>query len=140
MKLLLALLIFASVSSCSTRTCKPNETIAKTPAEAAAEKLNQPVAGETKISPTTNMTNALKKIKVYKADGSIQCEQGTGTKADEMAKQLGDIKVLSMENKHDGLIRIQVCGQPTGHCNVYEISESDFAKAEKLGFKKWKNN
>ncbi|AZZ36810.1 hypothetical protein CIK05_08415 [Bdellovibrio sp. qaytius] len=137
MKLLLVLMMVVSVFSCSTRTCKPNETIAQNQAASAQP---QPVAGETKISPTTTMTNTLKKIKIYKPDGSVQCEQGTGTPAPEMAKQLGDIKVYSSENKHDGLIRTQVCGNATGHCNVYEINESDFAKAEKLGFKKWKNN
>lgn len=138
MKLVLALLIIGSLFSCSTRTCKPNETIAQN--KDAAAQTNQPVAGETKISPTTNMTNQNKKLKVYKPDGSVQCEPGTGTTAAEMAKQLGDIKVYSSETKHDGLIRIQVCGQATGNCNVFEINETDAAKAEKLGFKKWKNN
>lgn len=138
MKFVLALLITGSLFSCSTRTCKPNETLAQS--QGAAATANQPVAGETKISPTTNMTNQIKKIKIYKPDGSVQCEQGTGTPAAEMAKQLGDIKVYTSENKHDGLIRIQVCGQPTGNCNVFEINESDFAKASALGFKKWKNN
>ncbi|MES2803910.1 MAG: hypothetical protein V4654_15565 [Bdellovibrionota bacterium] len=138
MKFILALLIIGSMFSCSTRTCKPNETLAQN--QDAAAKTNQPVAGETKISPTTNMTNQIKKLKVYKPDGSVQCEQGTGTSAAEMAKQLQDIKVYSSENKHDGLMRIQVCGQATGNCNVFEINESDFAKASSLGFKKWKNN
>lgn len=137
MKLILALAFLGILSSCSTRTCKPNETISS---QDNTAKVSQPVAGETTISPTTNMTNQIKKIKVYKADGSVQCEQGTGTKPEEMQKQLGDIKVYSAENKHDGLIRIQVCGAPTGNCNVFEINESDFTKAEKLGFKKWKNN
>lgn len=137
MKLILALAVFGFLFSCSTRTCKPNETITS---QDTTAKVSQPVAGETTISPTTNMTNQIKKIKVYKADGSVQCEPGTGTKPEEMQKQLGDIKVYSAENKHDGLIRIQVCGAPTGNCNVFEINESDFAKAEKLGFKKWKNN
>lgn len=137
MKYILALVVFTFLFSCSTRTCKPNETITS---QDGSAKPTQPIAGETKISPTTNMTNQIKKIKVYKPDGSIQCEQGTGIKPDEMQKQLGDIKVFSTENKHDGLIRIQVCGTPTGNCNVYEIADSDFAKAEKLGFKKWKNN
>lgn len=135
MKYILAVLVLGSLFSCSTRTCKPNETISKDQAN-----VSQPVAGETTISPTSNMTNQIKKIKVYKADGSVQCEQGTGTSASDMQKQLGDIKVYSAENKSDGLIRIQMCGTPTGNCNVYEINESDLAKAEKLGFKKWKNN
>lgn len=138
MKFVLALLIMGSLFSCSTRTCKPNETLEQTQDSTALKK--QPVAGQTEISPTTNMTNQNKKIKVYKPDGSVQCEPGTGTSVAEMAKQLGDIKVYSSENKHDGLIRIQVCGQATGNCNVFEINEADFAKASILGFKKWKSN
>lgn len=133
MKYLLTFLIFGFLSSCSTRTCKPNENITN-------DQRPTPVAGETTLNPTTTMTNQIKKIKVYKPDGSVQCEQGSGTSAAEMQKQLGDIKVYSSDKKSDGLIRIQVCGQPTGYCNVYEISEADLVKAEKNGFKKWKNN
>lgn len=136
MKIILAVLLTGLTFSCSTRTCKPNETITQD----ATLNQNQPIAGETKISPTITMTNPLKKIKIFKPDGSIQCEQGTAMPAAEMAKQLGDIKIYSSETKHDGLLRIQVCGQPTGNSNVYEINESDFEKASKLGFKKWKNN
>jgi hypothetical protein len=130
------LLTFTSLVSCSTRTCKPNETLQRNEASPATT----PVAGETTISPTTNMTTPQnKKIKVYKPDGSIQCERGTGKSVTEMAKEFGDIKIFTFESKHDGLIRIQKCGTPTGQCNVYEISESDWDKASKLGFKKWKN-
>lgn len=136
MKLVLALALSLTVFSCSTRTCKPNETSSAQPAAAVED---QPVAGETKTSPTTTMTNPIKKIKIFKPDGSVQCEQGTGTSVTEMAKQLGDIKVYSSVNKHDGLIRTQVCGNATGNCNVYEINDADFAKASMLGFKKWKN-
>lgn len=136
MKIILALALLLTISSCSTRTCKPNEANA---AQSGSAVANQPVAGETKISPTTTMTNPIKKIKIYKPDGSIQCEQGTGVSPADMAKQLGDVKVFSSEKKHDGLIRTQVCGNATGNCNVFEINEADFAKAEKLGFKKWKN-
>ena len=137
MKFILAAVVSLVLFSCSTRTCKPNETIQSGDNTA---KVSAPVAGQTTISPTTNMTNQIKKIKIYKPDGSVQCEQGSGTKPEEMQKQLGDIQVFSAENKHDGLIRTQVCGNATGNCNVYEINEADFAKAEKLGFKKWKNN
>jgi hypothetical protein len=133
MKYILATVFLSFMFSCSTTTCKPNETT-----DAANSK--QAVAGETTVSPTTTMTNQIKKIKIYKPDGSVQCEQGSGTSAADMQKQLGDIKAYSAETKSDGLIRIQVCGQPTGNCNVYEINETDFAKASTLGFKKWKNN
>lgn len=78
-----------------------------------------------------------KHVYVYKADGSLQCGQGQKIAPNEMAKELAPIQVFSSETKNDGLMRIQVCGHPTGYCNVYEISEDDLEQALKLGFKKW---
>ncbi|OFZ31988.1 MAG: hypothetical protein A2622_12195 [Bdellovibrionales bacterium RIFCSPHIGHO2_01_FULL_40_29] len=77
------------------------------------------------------------RTRVYKADGSLQCGQGKKVDLSTMQKELGDIQIFSAENKNDGLMRIQVCGHPTGNCNVYEILEADLDKALKLGFKKW---
>ena len=57
-----------------------------------------------------------------------------------MKKELGTIEVFSATNKHDGMMRIQVCGAPTGFCNVYEIDEKDLESALKAGFRKWVNN
>lgn len=134
-KIILFTMMTTLVFSCSTRTCKPSETLAQ---NSETKKL---IAGETKISPTNHMSNnQIKKIKIYKPDGSIQCEKGTGIPVQEMAKELGDITIYNSENKHDGLMRIQVCGQPTGQSNVYEIGESDYPRAAGLGFKKWKGN
>lgn len=80
------------------------------------------------------------RVFVYKADGSLQCGQGKKISLDDMKKDLKDIKVYSSENKSDGMMRIQVCGAPTGMANVYEIDQKDLAAALKLGFKKWMNN
>lgn len=77
------------------------------------------------------------RIFVYKPDGSLQCGQGEKINPDAMRKELGSIEVFSVQNKHDGLIRIQVCGAPTGYNNVFEIDQKDLAEAIKLGFKKW---
>lgn len=81
-----------------------------------------------------------KKIKVYKLDGSLQCNQGEATTLAEMAKQLKDIKILKSYKTNDGVMRIQVCGAPTGNCNVYEIEQKNLEKALKLGFKQWVND
>ena len=80
------------------------------------------------------------RVFVYKLDGSLQCEQGKKIPVETMKKELVDIEVFSSENKHDGMMRIQVCGSPTGMSNVYEIDQKDLDKAIKLGFKKWMNN
>ncbi|MDG0816580.1 hypothetical protein [Bdellovibrio svalbardensis] len=77
------------------------------------------------------------KVKVYKADGSLQCGQGKKIDLAEMQKGLKSIKVYSSENKNDGMMRIQLCGTPTGNSNVYEIDRKDLEAALKLGFKEW---
>jgi hypothetical protein len=76
-------------------------------------------------------------IKVFKFDGSLQCGQGEKIALSEMQKELKDILVISSENKNDGMMRIQLCGSPTGNCNVYEIDRKDLEAALKYGFKEW---
>ena len=85
----------------------------------------------------TQAKDLTSKVRVYKADGTLQCAQGTKIDLNEMRKELKDIQVFSSENKHDGLMRVQMCGHPTGTCNVYEIPIEDLDKAIKFGFKKW---
>lgn len=77
---------------------------------------------------------------VYKYDGTKQCGEGQEISLEAMSKQLENIKVLSMSKKNDGMMRIQVCGAPTGQANVYEIDTENLAKAKKLGFQEWKFN
>lgn len=79
-----------------------------------------------------------KTVLVFKYDGSKQCGEGKEITLDTMSRQLQDIKIVSMTKKHDAMMRIQVCGAPTGHANVYEISDKDLKKAESYGFKLWK--
>ncbi len=77
------------------------------------------------------------KVKVFKEDGSRQCNEGDPIALDTMAQQLVGIKVLRSYKANDGIMRIQVCGAPTGECNVYEIERVNLAQALKLGFKEW---
>lgn len=77
------------------------------------------------------------RVKVYKFDGSLQCGQGEAIAATEMQKELGKITIFSSQTKNDGMMRIQVCGAPTGNCNVFEILRKDLEAAQKLGFKEW---
>ena len=62
---------------------------------------------------------------------------GQAISLDEMKKGLAGIQVFSSKNQPDGLMHPQVCGAPTGHHNVYEISRADLEKAKKAGFKEW---
>lgn len=82
--------------------------------------------------------SAAKNVLVYKYDGTKQCGQGQEITLDAMSRQLREIKIISMSKKHDGMMRIQVCGAPTGHANVYEISDADVNKAKSYGFLPWK--
>lgn len=89
------------------------------------------------IKNSTEQKDMSKKVFIFKPDGSLQCGQGEKIDPNIMKKDLGDIEVFSMLNKHDGLMRVQLCGHPTGYCNVFQINQSDLEKAQKLGFKKW---
>ncbi len=95
---------------------------------AAAAKPNQ-------TTPTAGVGQL--KVRVFKPDGSLQCGMGSKISLETMEKDLRGIKVLSRTNMNDGLMRIQVCGAPTGQSNVYEINRSDLEKALKAGFKEW---
>lgn len=99
------------------------------------ERKDQVVTGNEKTS--TNDKDLTQRVYVYKPDGSLQCGMGQKIEPNEMKKQLGTIETFSAENKHDGLMRVQMCGQPTGSCNVYQIKATDLDQALKLGFKKW---
>lgn len=92
------------------------------------------------ISPAPVQGSSMLKVKVYKSDGSLQCGMGKTIAIEDMKKELKGIKVYSQSNQNDGLMRIQVCGAPTGQAHVFEISEEDLAKALKLGFKQWTFN
>ena len=123
MKLFLTFLLFA-VSACSNHPCKIEE-------RTDINAINIREKGSTVKKDLTS------RVFVYKADGSLQCGQGAKVELNVMQKELGAIQVFSSESKHDGMIRIQVCGAPTGQANVYEIDAKDAEAALKAGFKKW---
>lgn len=113
------LLILPFLWSCSTSTCIKNQ--------------NSPSGDQKMTSPSSKADH----VKIYKPDGSLQCGQGKKIALDDMEKELEGIKVYNKENKNDGLMRIQMCGTPTGYNNVYEIDKMDLEKALKKGFKEW---
>jgi hypothetical protein len=135
----LSFFTLGTLLGCQNKPCREIE------AEKMAEKRAQnpnlipaEVKGDGTFSKTPTPTAALGlKVKVYKADGSLQCGMGTKIALETMEKQLKGIKVFSRTNKNDGLMRIQVCGAPTGQSNVYEINRTDLERALKAGFKEW---
>ncbi len=122
-KWLLVLPLLVVLGGCTHGNCRANKKETQTT-----------TTGEV---PVTTKTAASDHVKVFKADGSLQCGQGKAIPVAEMQKQLKDIKVYSAVNKNDGMMRIQVCGSPTGNSNVYEIDRKNLEAAIKLGFKEW---
>lgn len=91
----------------------------------------------TTASPIESETPKVERVRIYKADGTLQCGTGKLIPAKEMSKSLKDIKVYNEISKNDGQMRTQVCGSPTGNVHIFEISKQDLDKALKLGFKHW---
>ncbi|UOF01984.1 hypothetical protein [Bdellovibrio reynosensis] len=133
MKFLFLVPMFFILGACSHGNCRaqkaPQTTVtdASTKSAASAEVATMP-------------SSAVDRVKVFKADGSLQCGQGKAIPAAEMQKELKGIKVYSATNQNDGMMRIQLCGSPTGMVNVYEIDRKDLDVALKAGFKEWTND
>lgn len=122
MKFFSLICVVIVMTGCSTTKCK--DRLAGVVVAQKTESLNAEVA-------------SVKKVKIFKADGTLQCKQGKLIPLESMAKELSGIQIFSSANLNDGMMRIQLCGKPTGQSNVYEINESDLDKALALGFKKW---
>lgn len=126
-KIVLALSFIFITSACTHGNCRSQ----KKGIEASATTVSKT---EVPVSASSLPTD---RVKVCKTDGSLQCGQGNPISLEEMQKQLKGIKVYSSLNKNDGLMRIQVCGAPTGNHNIYEIDRKDLEAALKAGFKEW---
>ena len=104
---------------------------------AAGNCRSQKPPTESNQSAIAEQVNVMDRVKVFKYNGSLQCGQGKAMATSEMQKELKDIVVYSSAEKNDGMMRIQVCGSPTGDANVYEIDRKDLEKAKSFGFKEW---
>jgi hypothetical protein len=118
-----------ALSGCSTGNCRSQKEAAKAQIEVPRSSIEGLVL--------MKESSKGQRVKVYKFDGSLQCNQGRQIPLDEMLKSLGGIKVYSSQNLSDGKMRIQLCGSPTGKCNVYEIDRESLDTALKEGFKEW---
>ncbi len=85
----------------------------------------------------TQKEKKAKTVRVYRYDGTLQCGMGKRIPIEEMQKDLKEVPIVSSSHLNDGLMRIQLCGSPTGDANVYEIDEAHLAKAKSLGFREW---
>lgn len=85
----------------------------------------------------TQKEKKAKTVRVYRYDGTLQCGMGKRVPIEEMQKDLKEVPIVSSAHLNDGLMRIQLCGSPTGDANVYEIDEAHLEKAKSLGFREW---
>lgn len=131
MKKLSLFLIALSLMGCANKNCRQ--------AREDASAGTPPVAVSKEKDPMSK-TALADRVKVHKADGSLQCGQGKAISLAEMQQQLGNIQVHKSFNQNDGMMRIQVCGAATGNSNIYEIDRKDLAAAIKAGFKEWTIN
>jgi hypothetical protein len=74
-------------------------------------------------------------LKVYRSDGSRQCEGGA-ISLDDMSAQLeaAGIEVLCAQQGHDGLMHPAVCGASSGRLNIFTIRAAAAERARELGF------
>lgn len=73
---------------------------------------------------------------VSRADGSKQCEKGSGqsleTGADELRK--AGVEPLESRKGRDGKMHSQMCGASTGATNEYRVTRDAAERAAGLGF------
>lgn len=120
MNILLSLLFCLFVVGCTIGQCKRDGTSVLT-------------NDEIKTISEQELANEI--ILIGKSDQSLQCGYNVGMTIEQMSKELEDIHILKTEKRHDGLMRIQSCGAPTGMMNVYSIYRKDVKKAVKMGYK-----
>lgn len=81
--------------------------------------------------------NLPQRLRVYKSDGSRQCDKRGGVSLEVMERELAGIPVYGKAKRSDGLMHIQVCGSPTGMINLFEIDLTNLKQAEERGFRRW---
>lgn len=124
-KLKYLLLVSVFLGACASGHCRKGQTVV------------EPEGPEAVLSPKKRETSKEKTIFIYKYDGTLQCAQGKEISLDQMAEELVGLTIYSQEKRHDGMLRVQVCGQSTGRANVYEIKQMDLNKAQAQGFEEW---
>jgi len=82
---------------------------------------------------------------VYKADGTMQCEDGAPIPLPHHAgelRKLGASKICGQANLRGPNVVIDLCGAPTGRVNAFAIPKDDWAEivagtVGTLGFRLW---
>lgn len=135
MKFYLVLLLSCTIVSCSLTKCRQ-----KKDEKTFVEQVENLPDFKSKDSKSINAGD-LKTVRVYKADGTRQCEANRPIPISELKQQLENnkIKVLKVEHTTDGVMHIQSCGAETGGVYVFDIQQLSLPKALKLGYKNFSN-
>ncbi len=120
MKLISALACIFLIAGCASGQCKRDGT---------------PVVADEEAKTISEQELANEIIVIGKSDQSLQCGYNIGMTITQMAQELEGIQILRTEKRHDGLMRLQSCGSPTGMMNVYFIYRKDVKKSVRLGYK-----
>jgi hypothetical protein len=112
---------------CTTGNCRSQQIKAEQAGPEMQPKENKLLPEPSKVE----------RVRVFKANGSLQCGQGKSIDPEAMAKDLKDIRVYKSSMENDGKMRIQVCGAATGNVNVYEIDKTNLEQALSYGFSEW---
>ena len=132
------ILFVLAFSGCAAHPCRepraPELDQTKKVASASATNV---AAEDLKKAAEAATPAASTRVRVYKPDGSRQCEtRKRGTALEVMERELAGIKVHAHEKRADGLMHIQICGSPTGMINLFEIDSTFLKQAEERGFKR----
>lgn len=82
--------------------------------------------------PISLLATPAETVRVFKYDGTLQCNMGMSMSLHEMGQKLDDrrIEILSSEKRIVPVAIPRVCGAPTGWANVYEIPASALKAAQ----------
>lgn len=86
--------------------------------------------------------DAADNVRIYRLDGSKQCEEGTGRSLERDARPLRGlgIRIRAMKKlQHPTMIVIMMCGASSARANTYVISARDWRRHSRRlkGFEAW---
>ena len=119
--------IFIFLAACTTGNCRQNRP---------PNEQDKPLT-KTESSFLKEVASSKNRVRISKPDGSLQCQEKSGTSFAQMQKELVGIEVFSASRRKDSLFRTQNCDSPTGFHNVYEIDRKDLQNALNLKFVEW---
>lgn len=127
----LVLIPMMAMAGCASGNCRKNRM------DDGINPAAAPVETGRGVSEAQMATKPTDRLRVFKYDGSLQCNQGKVIPIESMKAELEGIQVFASETKSDNQMHIQRCGALTGKAHVFEIDRKDLDQAKKQGFSLW---